>query len=78
MTEAGNDRSDSAIQKSWQAIAGRLRMVVDRALVQAEEHPETATPEQVHDLATAALSTFALERQAASMDAAIRRESRDW
>ena len=74
----------SDLQSAWQDIALRLRMAIDRTLAavdrqQAISAPDDwVNPEALHNLATAALSAFALERQANSLDAAIRRDGGGW
>lgn len=78
------DETPSDLQATWQDIALRLRMAIDRTLAAADLQQARAAPddwvnpEALHNLATAALSAFALERQAASLDVAIRRDSGGW
>ena len=78
------DETPSETQADWQQIARRLRMQVERAIACIEGQlahaadNDAASAEVLNNVATAALSAFALERQAASLDTAIRRESAGW
>ena len=80
---SGEDESRSELQSNWQLIALRLRLVIENTLAFAEAQtakanpPDYVEPKHLHDLATAALSVFALERQAASLDISLQRE-RGW
>lgn len=79
-----NDDKPSEMQENWEDIARRLRIQLERSLAKIESMEAKADDESclaseaIHNLATAALSAFALERQAVSMDAYIRRESERW
>ena len=81
------DERSSDEQEAWRDIALRLRMLLDDSVamyesvkIDAEKAGKMAAlpPEAMQNLATAALSAFALARQAASYDSLVRRDSGGW
>jgi hypothetical protein len=78
------DERPSELQEDWQDKARRIRMQIERTLQAIEKEVAQAPDdtgiraEVLQHLATAALSAFALERQASSMDANVRRDQGAW